>query len=196
MAHAGLLDGLKATIHWDEFAAFSENFAAVEAVSDRYVMAENRFTCGGATTSFELVLDLIARAHGEAIRLEVAALFFYQRPPFQTSLFTKKPKSKLVGDCIALMTSTIETPMQIDDLAVKLNTSQKALSRAFRVELGAPPVTVYKRLRLAAAKRFVAQSEWNITEIAVRCGYKNAAAMTRAFVEEFGMTPSHLRKRN
>lgn len=196
MAHAGLLDGLKATIHWDELAAFTENFTSVEAVSDRYVMDKDCFTCGGATTSIELVLDLIARAHGEAIRLEVAALFFYQAPPLQTSLFNKVSKSKLVGECVALMAATIENPMQIDALAAEFNMSQKTLSRAFRLELGAPPVTVYKRLRLAAAKRYIVQSEWTIAEISIRCGYTNATAMTRAFVEEFGMTPSYLRKRN
>lgn len=195
MAQAGLLDGLNATIHWDEYIAFSETFASVEAVTDRYVIAEDRITCGGATTSFELVLDLIARTHGEAIRLEVAALFFYQRAPLQTGLLNKKPKSELVGDCVALMTSTIENPMRINALAEELNTTQKTLSRAFQFELGAPPVAVYRRLRLGAAKRFVTQSEWTITEIALRCGYKNAAAMTRAFVEQFGVAPSHLRKR-
>lgn len=196
MAHAGLLDGLKATIHWDEYIAFSETFLSVEAVTDRYIMSENRITCGGATTSFELMLDLIARTHGEAIRLEVAALFFYQSTPLQMGLLDKKPKSKLVADCVALMTARIEKPMRIDGLAEVLNTTQRALSRAFTYELGAPPIAVYKKLRLGAAKRFVTQSEWTIAEIALRCGYKNPAAMTRAFVEQFGVTPSHLRKRH
>lgn len=194
MAHAGLLDGRQATIHWDEFSGFSEAFPAVDAVPDRFVISGNRITCGGATTSFELVLDLIARTHGEAIRLEVASLFLYQGNQPLTGFLDKRPKSDLVDACVALMASNLETPLTIGALAQELQTTQRALSRAFQAELGAPPVTVYKRLRLAAAKRFATQSDCTISEIAVRCGYQNTAAMTRAFVEQYGMSPSLLRK--
>ena len=78
MAQAGLLEGAQATIHWDELTAFSETFAEVDAVARRYVIQGNRVTCGGAMTAFDLVLDLIGRTHGEALKLEVAALFLHQ----------------------------------------------------------------------------------------------------------------------
>ncbi|MEO1106069.1 MAG: AraC family transcriptional regulator, partial [Pseudomonadota bacterium] len=78
MANAGLLGGAKATIHWDELTAFSETFGEVEAVAERYVIEDQRITCGGAMAAFDLALDLIGRTHGEALRLEVAALFLHQ----------------------------------------------------------------------------------------------------------------------
>jgi len=37
-------------------------------------------------------------------------------------------------------------------------------------------------------------TELSVAEIAVRCGYQDASAMTRAFRAEFGTTPRALRR--
>ncbi|MEM1431315.1 MAG: helix-turn-helix domain-containing protein [Pseudomonadota bacterium] len=193
MADAGLLAGARATIHWDELTAFSEAFSDLEAVAERYVIEDNRITCGGAMTSFDLVLDLIGRTHGEVLRLEVAALFLHQTTEAPQDRIYRHRVSPLVERCLALMSATLETPLKIGELAARVETTQRTLARAFQTELGAPPMTVYKRLRLAAARRYAQQSGYSIMEIALRCGYRNAAAMTRAFVEQYGKPPSAFR---
>lgn len=195
MAHAGLLDGAQATVHWDELVAFSETFVDVDAVEAKYVIGRNVMTCGGAMTAFDLVLELIGRRHGEALKLEVASLFqHHSTVPIQHQLYGDRV-SPLVSEALALMSANIETPLQIADLAARVQTTQRALNRAFHAELGAPPQTVYKRLRVAMARRYAQQSSHSIAEIAVRCGYRNAAAMTRAFGEQYQMSPSALRSR-
>ena len=194
MAAAGLLDGFKATIHWDELTAFSETFSEAEAVAERYVVDRTRITCGGAMTTFDLVLNLIGRTHGEALRLEVAALFLHQFSETPRDQIYRNRASPLVERGVALMSYTLENPLPIGELATRLQTTQRGLARVFRAELGASPVTVYKRLRLAAARRFAQQSSYSVAEIALRCGYRNAAAMTRAFVEQYGDPPSAFRK--
>lgn len=193
MAHAGLLDGVRATIHWDELTAFAETFDAVEAVATRYVIEERMITCGGAMTAFDLVLELIGRAHGEALRLEVAALFLHQATAAPQDPLPRQRASPLVEHCVALMSATLESPLAIGELAARVQMTQRSLARRFQAELGAPPMTVYKRLRLAAARRYAQHSRYSITEIALRCGYRNAAAMTRAFVAQYGKPPSAFR---
>ncbi len=194
MAHAGLLDGHTATIHWDEMAGFAETFGMVEAVTDRYVIDGPRVTCGGAMTAFDLVLAQIRAAHGAALALEVAAFFMHHATPTHRSDVYRHPGTAAVEEAIATMSRTVETPLPIAQIARSLDMSQRALTRLFQDELGAPPVTVYKRLRLAAARRYAQQSRYSIAEIALRCGYANAAAMTRAFVQEYGRAPSTFRR--
>lgn len=195
MAHASLLDGTQATVHWDELVAFSETFVDVYAVEAKYVIGRNVMTCGGAMTAFDLVLELIGRRHGEALKLEVASLFqHHSTVPIQHQLYVNSA-SPLVSEALALMSANIETPLQIADLAARVQTTQRGLNRAFHAELGAPPQTVYKRLRVAMARRYAQQSNHSIAEIAVRCGYRNAAAMTRAFGEQYQISPSALRSR-
>lgn len=193
MAHAGFLDGVRATIHWDELTAFSETFVNVEPVAEKYVIEGNWITCGGAMTAFDVVLELIRRRHGEALGLEVAGLFLHQSTDAPQDLLHRHRASPIVEKSLALMSSTLEAPIPISELATRVETTHRGLGRAFQSELGASPMTVYKRLRLSAARRYAQQSNYSITEIALRCGYKNAAAMTRAFVEEHGKPPSAFR---
>lgn len=193
MAHAGLLDGVQATIHWDELTAFSEAFVDVDTRAEKYLIEENLMTCGGAMTAFDLALELIGRRHGEACRLDVASLFLHQPDDAFQGRLRPQRASPLVQKALALMSANLETPLRIEALAAHVECSHRALGRAFQADLGAAPITVYKRLRLGAARRYAQQSTYSVTEIALRCGYKNAAAMTRAFVEQFGETPSAVR---
>ena len=195
MARAGLLDGRRATIHWDELTAFSEMFGAVEAVSERFVIDGDTITCGGAMAAFDLVLDLIRRTHGEALRLGVAAFFMHPNAERPREPVYRRKGSDLVERCISQMEANLETPLRIGELAGRLGVSSRQLGRTFRVELGATPQTVYRRLRLMSARRYAEQSGYSVTEIALRCGYQNAAAMTRAFVQEFGAPPTVFRSR-
>jgi transcriptional regulator GlxA family with amidase domain len=53
---------------------------------------------------------------------------------------------------------------------------------------------VYRHLRLAAARRLLDSTALGIAEISLRCGYDSPAALSRAFREVYGTTPSALRK--
>ncbi len=193
LAQAGLLDGARATIHWAEMTAFSERFDTIETVSDRVVTCGNRTTSGGAMAAFDTVLAMIRAAHGEALGLEVSAFFLHRPPEPPVDRMFRGPASPQVEQAITLMSGALETPLPIATLAARLQTTQRTLTRAFQADLGAAPKAVYKWLRLAAARRYAEQSDYSITEIALRCGYASAAAMTRAFVAQYGRPPRSFR---
>jgi transcriptional regulator GlxA family with amidase domain len=56
------------------------------------------------------------------------------------------------------------------------------------------PLGVYKAIRLREARRMVELTRLSIAEIAERCGYRNASAMTRAYRQEFGQSPREHRR--
>jgi transcriptional regulator GlxA family with amidase domain len=62
-----------------------------------------------------------------------------------------------------------------------------------RTATGAAPQQVYRRIRLIVARKHVLETVLPVSEIALRCGYQDASAMTRAFKAEFGTTPRALR---
>lgn len=196
MAQAGLLEAHTATIHWAELTGFSEAYPEVDSVPQRYVIDGNRMTCGGAMATFDFVLDLIRRTHGSALGLEVSAFFMHQSTDAPLARIFRTRASPLVERGLALMSAHLETPLPIGEVAKRGHATHRTLARAFQAELGASPAAVYKRLRLAAARRYAQQSSYSIAEIAVRCGYANAAAMTRAFVQEYGRPPSTFRAPN
>ena len=194
MARAGLLKGRRATIHWDEIDAFAETFPDVEVEHRRYVIDGNLMSSGGAMTAFDLTTRLIGDLLGEGMRLEVAALFMSADVERPDEPLRHRPRGRLVESAIALMRSHVEEPLALPEIARRLGIGLRELEARFDAELGAGPRNVYRSLRLSTARRYVEQSAYPISEIALRCGYRDASAMTRAFRAEFGVTPRSLRK--
>ena len=195
LASAGLLEGRKATIHWDELTGFAERFPDVDAVEDRFVLDGNICTCGGASTTFELALELIKRHHSPMFALEVAALFMYGDKLDMHDPHKRLSADALVRSATALMRRTIEAPMPIEDLARQLKVDQRTLEHRFQREMSMTPLGVYKAIRLREARRLVELTMLGIAEIAERCGYRNASAMTRAYRQEFSQSPREHRRR-
>ena len=193
LASAGLLTGRRATIHWDETVAFQEAFPDVDVRRTRLETDGNRWSCAGAMTAFDLALRMIGEAHGEALRLEVAALLMSGDSDASGFGSLARPKSRLVLAGLAIMRENLEEPLMVPQVATRLAVSVRRLESLFQAELGAGPQTVYRRIRLLAARRFVEQTGLSVAEIAVRSGYRDPSALTRAFREEFNTTPRVLR---
>ena len=72
LAKAGLLDGRRATIHWENHDSFSEEFLDVELTKSVFVVDGNRWTTAGGTSSIDLFLQIISEEHGDALANAVA----------------------------------------------------------------------------------------------------------------------------
>ncbi|CUJ99019.1 Carnitine catabolism transcriptional activator [Ruegeria denitrificans] len=192
LARAGLLDDHRATIHWDELSRFEEAFPAVDVVQERFVIDGNRLTCSGAMAAFDLASALIRRDHGPLLSMEVAHLLMSRNAvdPYALPL---KSEDTLVNRALAVMQGNVETPLTITDVARKIGCSQKKIEMRVQAELRTTPQALYRRLRLTMARKLAEETEQSIAEIASRCGYENASAMTRAFKAEFGRTPTAFR---
>lgn len=191
LAAAGLLDGCRVTSHWDVLTELAETFPEIDVVEDRYVLGRSRASCGGATTTLELMLALIETHHGATLALEVAGLFMFgERAPSALPL----PPDRLIRAAAALMRRHVEAPLPIPNIASQLGVSPRRLEEAFAAQNGPSPVQLYRRIRLGEARRRVQTTTQSVAEIALRSGYRDATAMTRAFRAEFGLTPRDMRK--
>lgn len=194
LASAGLLSGRRATSHWDILTHLAEAFPEVEVVDDRFVIDGDRISCGGATTTLELMLALIENHHGAALALEVAALFMYGERDPRIDPLHHMPPQRTVQAAAALMRRNVERPLAIGEIAKGLGLGQRALELAFRTSAGTTPAAAYRRIRLNEALRLLEQTRQGVAEIAERCGYADATAMTRAFRREFGLSPRSMRR--
>jgi len=193
MADAGLLGGYRATIHWEELIGFGEAFPDVDVCRERFVIDRDRITCSGAMATFDLVLHLIAKDHGPLLAMEVGQLFMSRT---EAGLVTaqRTASGRLVQRAIDVMQQNLEEPLTLAAIARELGSTQKSMSQKMQRELKATPQAVYRRLRLGLARKLVQESDLAVSEIAGRCGYENASAMTRAFGQEFAVSPSQLRR--
>lgn len=196
MASAGLLDGRRATVHWDVLDAFSGQFRAVEAVEARVVTDGPRVTCAGAMSALDLTLGLISAHLGMSARLGVEGLFIHGDPPVGVPGNARAVGGPLVQRALNVMRENLENPLKLITLAQKLSCQPRTLDRHFRRDLGAPPGEVYRYLRLSMARKLLEGTALNMVEIALRCGYESPAALSRAFARLYGVPPKRLRHQN
>ena len=126
LADAGLLEDTRATIHYEEFEAFSERFPDVRADRSRWVIEDDRITAGGALPGFELVLHLIGETHGTALTLEIAALFMSGSERPSPGMVARDP---LVARAVEMMHAHIERPWTIREICAVLGVHQVQLDR-------------------------------------------------------------------
>ncbi len=194
LAAAGLLDGYAATSHWDVLTEFEEGFPEVQVLRDRTVIDRDRLSCGGATTTLELMLELIARHHGPKLSLDVSALFMHGERPEAGPHLPGLTRDRVLRAAAALMRRHLEQPLPIPELARRLGISQRGLEMRCRAAAGPAPQGVYTAIRMSEAWRLVQDSPLSVTEIAGRVGYADASAMTRRFRIEFGAPPQEIRR--
>lgn len=196
MAAAGLLEGCRATIHWDELSRMAERFPEIDVVADRFVRDGPMMTCGGATTTFDLILELIGQRHGPALRLEVAALFMHGERRHPADRLPRRSGSRLVDAAAALMRRHTEEPLTVPDIAGQLGVTQSRLSSAFRKVLGLTAAAAYRQIRMGEARRLLENTDLAVSEVAGRCGYEDSAAFARAYRETHGISPRQTRSQS
>ena len=197
LARAGLLNGYKATVHWEDLEDLANAHAAVDVQPDRFVIDRNRFSAGGAAPAADLMLHLIRSRHGPALALQVAASFITTaRDGREPQVSPTKPDPRLdprVAAAIARMEARLDSPETTAETARAVGLSPRRLEQIFAENLGLTPAAYALTLRLQAARRMITDTRHPLAEVALRCGFSSASTLSRAFNAKFGQSPSQLR---
>lgn len=198
MGRAGLLDGHRATVHWEDLEDFATAFPAVEVVPDRYVIAGRRITVGGAAPALDLMLHLIRARHGAALALQVAGSFITTAQDGALAQMSGggpgAGRDARVKAAIARMEARLEAPEPTAATARAVGLTARRLETLFKTELGMGPGAYGRDLRLQAARRLVTDTAHPLQAIALRTGFASQAAFSRAFRQRFGISASALRR--
>ncbi|MCK0094447.1 GlxA family transcriptional regulator [Yoonia sp. F2084L] len=195
MAKAGLLDGKKATIHWENQDSFAEEFEEVELTKSVFVVDGNRITTAGGTASIDLMIKLIADDHGEDLANAVADILIYsairtdqdtQRLSIPTRIGVRHPKLSRV---IQMMEQNIEEPISPAILAKDVGMSTRQLERLFRRYLSRSPKRYYMELRLQKARNLLMQTDMTVINVALACGFASPSHFSKCYRSHYDTTP-------
>ncbi len=200
LAEAGLLDGHRATSHWEDLENFTSRFPNVECRSDRFTLSEGRLTSGGATPAVEMMLHLISTRHGAGFAARVAGLFLYEgettpaRPQSRQAGQSGHKHNSLTAKANALMEASLNDPLPLAQIAEELGTSARSLQQQFRLRLNTTPQDHYLQLRLAEARRLVTDTDLPLIDVAMATGFTSQSSFARAFRTAHGQSARELRQ--
>ncbi|HEX7390851.1 MAG TPA: GlxA family transcriptional regulator [Acidiphilium sp.] len=201
LARAGLLNGYRCTIHWENRPAFMEEFPDIECTDRLYEIDRERMTCSGGIAAMDLMLHLIAVRHGGQLAQSVANQFHHdrirdsddeQRGGWASNL-TSLPAS--LRRVVEAMTENLETPLPIRTLAGIASVSPRQLERIFMRYTGKTPARYYLGLRVARGRELLIYSDWQILEIAVASGFASTSLFSQWFRRFYHMAPSEMRRK-
>lgn len=202
LAEAGLLDGRRATTHWEVCAALAARYPHVTVEPDAiYVRDGSIVTSAGVTAGIDLALALVGEDHGEQRARAVAKylVVFLQRPGGQSQFgipgvvdTTRNPTLRRALD---LVTADPSGDLRLTTMAAELAVSERHLTRLFRRELGSTPGQFVERLRVEAAQALLESGDSAIPDVAGTCGFGSQETMRQAFRRVLGVTPSTYRHR-
>lgn len=201
-AAAGLLDGRKATTHWERTSIAHERFPEVEWRLDEIFTQDGKFHCSaGVTTGIDLALSLVEVDHGRHVALRVARemVVFIQRlggqSQYSEPLKAQATLSKRLGNLYRLIEQDPTAQWSVSRMADIAGVTERTLHRDFTNELAQTPLRFVEERRLAVARTYFERSGKSVKEIASLSGFSTEQKMRRCFLKLLGILPTEYRDR-
>jgi transcriptional regulator GlxA family with amidase domain len=199
LAAAGLLDGKRATTHWEACDELARRFPAVTVDANAIFIREGAvWTSAGVTTGIDMAIAMVEDDLGRARADDVAArlVLYMRRPGFQSqfsaALVGQTAGADPLGPAIAWARANLATA-GIEELARRAGLSVRTLHRRCLDRLATTPAKLIDKLRVEHARTLLAAGELPAKVLAARCGFGNSTRMKRAFERELGIGPREYR---
>jgi transcriptional regulator GlxA family with amidase domain len=202
LAHAGLLDGRRATTHWAWCAELTQRHPRVQVERDPiFVRDGNVFTSAGVTAGVDLALALVEEDMGRELALEVARwlVVFLKRPggqaQFSAQLATQMAERQPLRELQAWLPDHLDEDLSVPALARRACMSERNFARTFRDETGMTPAAYVEAARIESARIALESGELPVETIARQTGFGTVETMRRAFRRRVGVSPGSYRSR-
>lgn len=201
LATAGLLNGYRSTIHWENLASMREEFPQIVVTTEVMELDRDRFTCSGGSAPLDMMLNIIGMHHGQELANAISEVFICerirgrhdrQRIPLRMRLGTSQPK---LMEAVTLMEANVEEPMSLNELSHHAGLSRRQLERLFQKHLGCVPTRYYLELRLTRARQLLLQTSMSIVDVAFACGFISAPHFSKCYRDFYGLPPRDERRR-
>jgi transcriptional regulator GlxA family with amidase domain len=200
LAHAGLLENLKATTHYDFCPALKSGFPGIRVDTNPFFIKDGKvFTSGGVSSGMNLSLALIEEDFGKEIALQVARKLILElrrsgnQAQFSTFLPALELKSGLVKLLRPWLLDRISSEIKIEQMAEAANMSPRNFARVFLNETGLTPAKFLEKLRIEVARKYLEDSNMGLEQIAEKCGLGSMVSMRRTFLRHLNITPGFYR---
>ncbi|RWE19238.1 MAG: GlxA family transcriptional regulator [Mesorhizobium sp.] len=200
LARAGVAEGRRCSVHWEQFPMFSERFPRVISRQTAFERDGDLYTCAGGDAPFDMFLDLVDHHHGTTVADLICekAIAYRSRSAGDRQRLPLHSRAQLnhqaVIDVIEQMEANLTEPLLLDEIAASASLSRRQIERLFKRELGCSPSRFYLDLRLERAHLLLISSRTPVVEIAMACGFVSASHFSKAYRDVYGCAPHQSRQ--
>lgn len=201
LARAGLLDGRRATTHWNWCKVLIRRAPCTDVDPEPiFVRDENVYTSAGVTAGMDLALALVEEDHGSQLALQVARnLVLYLRRPggqaqFSAALSLQATDRRPLQELESWVLDNLHNPLTVSVLAKRVAMSPRNFARVFIKEMKTTPAKFVERLRVETARRRLEESQNSMEKIASECGFGNVNSMRNVFQRTLKIPPGQYRR--
>ncbi|AZN35727.1 GlxA family transcriptional regulator [Iodobacter ciconiae] len=202
LAAAGLLDGKRATTHWNSARLLAEHFPKIQVEADSiYIKDGNIYTSAGVTAGMDLALAMVEEDFGRELALQVAKelVMFLKRPggqsQFSSYLAAQSSERTSISRAQEYVLAHLDQELSISVLAAFCGMSERNFSRVFRSETGLTPGEYIENARIEKLRNLLETTTLALKRLADRTGYDSVDSLRRAFIRRLGLSPGDYRKR-
>ncbi len=201
LAHAGLLDGRRATTHWADLADLRAQFPDIRVEDDvLYVDEGNIITSAGGASGIDACLHLVRRDFGTRIANAVARRMVIpphrdggQRQYVATPIAVNSGPS--LSRAMDWARGQLHRPVTIKEFAHEAAMSHRTFLRRFQDEVGISPKAWIASERMRVAQEILESTTVPLAEVGEAVGYTSPETFRAAFRRIVGVPPSIYRER-
>lgn len=200
VAAAGLLDGRRAAVHWNQAELLASRYPEVTVdASVLYVDDDPVFTSAGTAAGIDLCLYLVRKEYGAEAANGIARRMIV--PPHRDggqaqyidAPVPREPAESLEGT-LTWMQEHLEADHTVESLAEHAYMSPRTFARRFRQETGTTPHHWLTQQRIGLAQRLLEGTDLPVEQVAQRCGLGSAALLRHHFMRHVGTSPAAYRR--
>lgn len=202
LAHAGLLDGRRATTHWAYASELADQFPNVQVVSDELFVRDGPIvTAAGVAAGIDLALSIVREDHGHSLAKTIAQrmVLYLERSGGQSQFSERLTAVAPLAheDRIQALLEHVAADPTLDHstsaLAGRAGLSERHLARLFRQQTGTTPTRWVERVRVDSARELLEQTAGSIESVASQSGFGSADTMRQSFQRVLAISPSQYR---
>lgn len=199
LAHAGLLDGRRATTHWRWADDLAARFPLVRVDPAVLWIDEGAvLTSAGLSAGIDLSLHIVRADWGAAVGDRVARHMVAAPHRDGGQAQFVRPLGVAGGGTTEStrrwLEGQLEKPVDVIAMARHAGVSPRTFARRFREETGTTPHRWLLERRVLAARRMLEESRLPIEEVAERAGFGDAASLRIHFRRALATTPTAYRR--
>lgn len=196
LAEAGLLDGKRATTHWQDAPELARRYPKVTVDPNVLFVDEGQIlTSAGIAAGIDLCLHVVMRDYGVAVANAVARRLVVSphRNGGQAQFIETPASSETEGFPLERTRDWIRRnighPLTVAEMAANARMSQRHFARRFVEESGVSPLQWLLGQRVLLARELLEKSDPSIKQVAGKTGFGTTISLREQFKRQVGTTP-------